>query len=556
MQPPNYYCTWQHMEWLERRGGHPGKTVRDFMCDAFLFGPGGMAEALYPEARGALWFLVDDGWEIPFSHGREEAVWLKPYLGSCLMDEEKFPGYGSNAAERLKTLSGKVRALGWRGLGIWISPTVAYGAGMEGRDEPFEAYWRRRIADSKYAGVAYWKVDWGDYDISDRHRRLLCELKREIYPELFIEHGFVRRPINKRGNETPFCLAAHRRRLAYSDVLRTYDVAYPLSVPITLSRAAALLQYPPRMAPGAAGYINAEDECYLCAALGLAMGVMRSDTKGETTWPDGSPGTKRFMESRPVYRQTGEAIAAVNWQRAAPAFPISQGLNFISKEKLTDRWRFSLDQCYLGLDEKIAAQSAPAVVARNVGEPFVIECDGAQPYICASRNPNGALSIAAFGRVTPARGYFACPAKVTWFAGSVTGPVGVFGHFEELALAFDDDSLADKKVIAVRLVDGLRTDITEECVMESFTLTLTGDMIAKYGRPPDASEPALMLEIGGPADWTAIATPPGSPKRPPGGWLFNLQVSMAAWVHTSAKARAQKKKLQSISSGSTEGSSN
>ncbi|MCL2299753.1 MAG: hypothetical protein FWC27_06355 [Firmicutes bacterium] len=206
----NYFCTWHLMYWLPAHCDAPGLQTRDVLCDALLFGENGIAVRHYPQVRKDLFLLLDDGWDVRSSQGGTlpEDVWFKPYIGSCNLSEEKFPGYGSNPAERLKTLVDKVKSLGWKGLGVWISPTVSYAPVVEGSGGSFENFWRTRMEWSKFAGVSYWKVDWGDYDMSDRHRKLLSALKEEIYPALIVEHAYNRRAYNKGGEENRFGLWA------------------------------------------------------------------------------------------------------------------------------------------------------------------------------------------------------------------------------------------------------------------------------------------------------------------------------------------------------------
>jgi len=486
--PPNYYCTWRLMEWLPENCGEEGYTVRDIMCDRFMFGEDGIAVKMHPESREDLYLLLDDGWDLRSSQGNTlpEEEWLKPYLGCCQINEEKFPGYGDTPQERLKTMAGKVKALGWRGLGIWISPTIAYGEEVIGRGGEFIDFWKTRLEWSKYAGVAYWKVDWGDFDISDKHKKLLAKAKDEIYPELLLENAFIRAPINNKGVESPFSLAVHRHRLSYSDVLRIYDTTFPTSVPTTLSRVADLLKYPPEMEDGAQGYINAEDELYVCAALGLTMGIMRYDLGGRdpACGPNASyGGTGMFPSTRPARKQNDEVIRSVNWQKRAPAFSIALGNSTISKELNSDRWKFTRDQTWNDdyCKREYIEQSAPRVIARNVNLPEIKSGYSAEeyPYVMASRNPNGALSIATLGRVAVGRGYYDCPADICWNAGDLSGEIGIFGVYNSLEISFNRD-LSGRRILAADLKDEKFFDITDELVIKKNTVILNKELILRY----------------------------------------------------------------------------
>jgi len=534
-QNANYFCTWHLMYWWPSHCDTPGLQSRDVLCDELLFGENGIALRHYPEVRKELFLLLDDGWDARSSRGGTlpESEWFRPYIGSCELCEEKFPGYGDSPPERLKTLSEKAKSHGWKGLGVWISPTVSYAKEVVGSGGSFIDFFRTRMEWSKYAGVGYWKVDWGDYDMSDRHRKLLSALKDEIYPALVMEHVYNRRAYNKRGGEDRRSLSVQRRRLAYSDVLRLYDVAFALSIPTTLSRAAALLAHPVRIKPGCMGLINAEDEVYLSAALGLAFGVMRfgigaAEINSGPNWAFGGEGA--FPATRPARRQHDEVLRAARWQaRFAPAFKADLGHTSVSSKRLSDRWMFTEDETWekdLRRGEA-TAQCAPAIVARNVGEPCMIS-NGEPPYLVACRNPNGALSIATLGRVTPERGYHAPRAEIYWMPGANSGPIGVFGHYSFLELTFDE-SLKGKKIYAKDLLaDGFK-DVTRDLrVFDDTTLRIDGAWMERLcqNRPGDFSEPGLVLKIGD--EFTQAETPLAKPKRPAFSWLYIAQVNIAA----------------------------
>jgi len=560
----NYYCTWRYMEWKPDNCDEAGLSVRDIMCDKYLFGEDGIAVKMHPESRDKLCLLLDDGWDVKSSKNGtlSEEEWFKPYLGCCQISEEKFPGgnspcYGDTPRERLKTMADKVKALGWRGLGVWISPSISYGKEVIGREDSFIEFWKRRLEWSKYAGVAYWKVDWGQFDISDRHKKLLAKEKNRIYPELIIENAFVRAPINQKGVESAFSLAIHRHRLSYSDVLRIYDTTFPMSLPTTLSRVAALLEYPPEMKPDALGLINAEDELYVCAALGLCMGIMRYDMGGREPRGGGNEsygGTGPFPATRPARKQLDEVIRAVNWQEIAPAFSVSLGNSSISKENNSDRWKFTRDQTWNQsyCDKEFIEQRAPKVIARNIGPPAIKSSHRAEeyPYIAASRNPSGALSIASFGRVAIDRGYYTCEADVLWDAGELSGPIGIFGVFRSLEVKFKQD-LTGKKIYAGDLKDGVLHDITDEVALGKNSVTLSKAVIEAYSlkakKAGDFSEGGMLLQIGEQKDYVRVDTPRAKPRKSPRYRLTKLPLAITAWVHLANNNRKRRKNLQKYS---------
>ena len=558
----NYFCTWHLMYWFPENSGVASREraacnlqTRDVLCDELLFGENGIAAKHYPEVRKDLYLLLDDGWDIRSSRGSTlpEDVWFKPYIGSCQLSEEKFPGYGATPPERLKTLVDKVQSIGWKGLGIWISPTVSYSPEVEGSGGGFADFFRKRMEWSKFAGVSYWKVDWGDYDISDKHRKLLSALKDEIYPELLMEHAYNRSAYNKRGEEDRFSLAIQRHRLAYSDVLRLYDVPFALSIPTTLSRAAALLAHPVKIKPGCMGLINAEDEVYLAAALGLTFGVMRFDIgdaaiNSGPNWAFGGEGD--FPATRPARRQHDEVLRAVRWQSEfAPAFKADLGETCASEELGSDRWNFTPDETWekaLNSKGEATVQSAPLVTARNVFAPEIKACDEILPYLVACRNPNGALSIAALGRVTPQSGYFAPKADVRWNVGSLSGVVGVFGHYRSLTLVFDE-SLEGKKIVAKDLLQDEFVDVTDQVQINGNSITLDGAWMERLcvNRPGDFSEPGLVIQVRD--EFTPIETPPANVKRPALSWLYIAQLNIAAAFKAFAVRQHRRKIWQSKS---------
>jgi len=543
------------MEWVPHHCGEEGLSVRDIMCEEFLFGEDGIAMKMHPESRSKLYLLLDDGWDVKSSKRGtlDEEEWFKPYLGCCQISEEKFPGYGGTPQERLKTIADKVKSLGWRGLGIWISPTISYGRDVIGRELNFMDFWKLRLEWSKFAGVAYWKVDWGSFDISDQHKKQLMREKNRIYPALAIENAFVRPPINQKGEESVFSLAVHRHRLSYSDVLRIYDTTFPMSLPTTLSRVAALLEYPPAMEPGALGLINAEDELYVCAALGLTMGVMRYDMGGVELTGGGNEsygGTGPFPATRPARKQLDEVIRAANWQEIAPAFSIAQGNSHISKQRNVDRWKFTNDQTWNQsyCDKEFLEQRAPRIIARNASLPVIqSKHDEAEyPYIVASRNPNGALSIASLGRVAVGRGYYTCAADVLWDAGELSGPVGIFGAFNSLELRFDQD-LTGKRVYAGDLLDGALHDITDEVSVSKNSAVLSKALIEKYSfiaKNEDFSEGGMLLQIGEAKNYVQAVTPKAKPVKPPRYRLTKLSLAITARVHLANNRRAHRKNLK------------
>ena len=515
-ESPNYVCTWQTQETFE--------GVRDALCDANLFGENGWVNttALFPEAiRADAIFLLDDGWDLPYTSNPD---W-EDYFSGFLLDEAKFPGYGDTPQERLKTLADKVRACGWKGLGVWVA-----------MDEHPVSYWRERLEWCKYAGIAYWKVDWGNKNNSDAFRRQLSRLAKEVYPELAMEHTWVISPINGPaaadvGN--PEWRRAWAYRLSYSDVYRTYDYLHELATATTLERTAALLQdaYSKNTNGPAQNLLNGEDNLYLNAALGMASGVMRSRC--------GGPYGNEFQRSRPLRHCMAEIGRMLRWQRIAPAFRADACPVLVSDEILEDA-HYIAPMWYAPASDKVVTQRAPAALARGIALPAVNVETGDKPFAVASRNPNGAIGVAALGRTSDEAHYHTNPtAQVTLDAGDLTGKIGVFGVYGSLTLTFHQ-SLEGKAILAQDLLADEALDITNRVTIHENSITIPGELIREIGTSQnpagDPSEPGLVLQIGDPAAFAP--TPPTQALKPPfaarfhGAEIFRNSPKAADWLES------------------------
>lgn len=530
----NYVCTWNIQDWV---AWHEGKgnnaTKRDVVDPAHLFDQDktddkdqGWISSLYPEVRSDLYFLLDDGWDLPYGTRNKNS----PYFASQVLPTDKFPAdeWGETPQERLKTLNEKVKAEGWKGTGIWIcaQESSAYPEYV-GADQ--EEFWKMRLEWSKYAGIAYWKIDWGNYVQNIEWRRKLSEWAEEIYPELIIEHivggcGGFNQGNNGRMNEG--VLEKNVEFGAFSDVFRTYDVLDNLATPITLERAGQHLLASSTEKGSAMGLINAEDEMYLSAALGLSIGVMRFDpnvtddtmNSGAEYFAKGTEpntyfaGAKSFVDTKATRNRLDEVARTVYWQRIAPPYEVGAYDTVLSNEYLTDDWTFTNEEPSWedGANYKRIEQKAPAAIARGINLPSVTVAEGDdKPYLTASRNPNGAISIAALERTHSNTGYQPVEsAEVSLNAGDLTGPIGVFGHYKSLTLTFNQD-ISDKTILAQDLMGKEAEDITGEDGVEvdGNTVTFSGELLKEIGLSAgtkgDTSDPGLVILIGEAEDFAA-----------------------------------------------------
>ena len=509
---PNYVCTWQTQESFE--------YVRDALNDANLFGENGWVNSLFPEEiRADALFLLDDGWDLP---GTSNPDW-ESYFSSFLLDPAKFPGYGESPRERLKTLADKVRACGWKGLGVWVA-----------MDEHSISYWRERLEWCKYAGITYWKVDWGNKNNSDGFRRQLSRLAKEVYPALVMEHTWVIGPINGPdaadvGN--PDNLRNWAYRLSYCDVYRTYDYFHELATATTLERTALLLRdaYSKSTNGPAQNLLNGEDNLYLNAALGMTSGVMRSRCDG--------PYGNEFQQSRPLRHCMAEIGRMLRWQRIAPAFRADAYPVLISEDTLEDT-HYIGDTWYGPARNQVVSQRAPAAITRGIALPTVTIASGDKPFVVASRNPNGTISIAALGRTSDEAHYHTNPAAdVSLDAGDLTGPIGIFGVYGSLTLTFNQ-SLAGQTVWAQDLLADAAQDITARVTISGNSITIPGELIREIGTSQnpagDPSEPGLVLQIG--EDF--VSPPPTVQARPPlsaglhGAEIFRNLPKASDWLES------------------------
>jgi len=127
---------------------------------------------------------------------------------------------------------------------------------------------------------------------------------------------------------------------------------------------------------------------------------------------------------------------------------------------------------------------------------------GELPFVVASRNPNGALTIATLGRTICTdptdRKYWTPLADITLVAGKLAGPIGIFGHYKTLSLTFDVP-LIGHTILAQDILDNQAKDITVQVRIDGNTLTLPGKLIDQIGlekaTPGDKSDPGLVISI-------------------------------------------------------------
>lgn len=486
----SYYCTWLAQNFIasdagEKRaavrpeftGDQGANCARDKINEHTVFGNGGMAQI---NARADLYLVLDDGWDVPY---QTDPSVSKHSFGSLEVNEERFPFAKGNPAERLRALNGRVKGLGWKGLGIWVA---AQRCGKDYKlpfSEADEEYWRERIFWCKQAGVTYWKVDWGTSEHDNAFRKFLTETAREIYPALTIEHAVCCPPVNGM-TEALQCGAVGRFKgdkkisglskeaVLFSEVFRTYDVTPQFSVASTLDRIAYLLPY-------AKGYLNVEDELYLASALGCQMGIMRSVYgKGLDDWDDSD--------------RLQEADAALAWQKFAP--PFAGGKVEISEEILADEWAFKENEFwYQPINGRTIRQGAPAAVSRNAPLPEVKDGKtGEKPFVVCALDPNGAYSVAVLPRTLNGKrayvgGDIICSLK------KMPEKIAVFGFADSFEFQWYQGKAVN--LTAVSMLSGSEVEIPLSEKGNSFQLD--ADLMKKLWKTDDKSAPAVLLTLRG-----------------------------------------------------------
>lgn len=473
----DYLCTWNIQDQLARKfqwRNEGASAQRDALTDAMLFDSDAY-HPLNPACRSGLLLVIDDGWDVPL--GTANVQGAPNIFGRCDPDTKKFPNYGETPAQRLKTLNQKVLAKGYCGLGLWISPQIS-GENADAPEtlEQARAYWTERAQWCAEAGIRYWKIDWGIHGHSVPYRTMLTEVLRQYAPDVIVEHAVSLPPFTELGNP-PWRKQQTAAMLPISDVVRLYDVADPFVSSSMLMRADEALsaaadctaQY------DVAGILNGEDCASICAALGLAIGIMMEDANN-----------------------TGSE-ACLRWHRIAPPFSIWNSEYRKSSEILTDAFYFEEDAAsWIPTKGKTLHESAPAVMARNCDLP-VVETDGIKPFICASRHPKtGAYCIAAVKRTVNQQKNQLAPANVTFRVSSCDSLCGIFGCYQNLTLEYDE-SLVGRHVFAQDLMEDEAHEITELCQIVENRLIIPGEVLTASGRrgrkPEDRCDPSCIIAI-------------------------------------------------------------
>ena len=494
---PNYWCTWYWQNYLIEMGKEvtnpDSKTVytnsaaRENVNQETIFGEGGMAKVMLPKTRGDYYFVIDHGWQ-------DKRIKTNTFF-TLIMDTLDFPKYAQlEPRDRIKQMNEDIKALGWRSLGLWV------------RGNPTEAEMRIFVEWSKYAGIKYWKIDGGDTKLY-----YATKIKEEIYPELTLEHVTGAGPLTPTWGELdqefypsayyPDLNPAKSEKmleiLQNTSVFRTYDAAPLLVTTTTMQRVHDILT----LTAGDDKYsaiLNVQDECNIAAAMGLLVAVKRHPMNTPRMYK-GSDYHLQISGDRQVGKRLNEMDRFAVWQRIAPPMPAGYGSYHSSEKFLIDSIVFHENHTwYTPTYGKMVRQSAPAVMSRNIALPDV-KTDGEMPFVMASRFQDGAVCIATEGRVKPDDSWFHPRADISVSEIEQDMPIGVFGHYESLALIFTDAISKDAIVWAQDLLSESAVDISDMISIRGNRVIIPGDLIDEIGTScndeGDISGPGLLLRV-------------------------------------------------------------
>lgn len=494
---PNYWCTWYWQNYLIEKGKavtnpdakkvYTNPAAREQMNQETIFGEGGMAKLMLPMTRGDYYFVIDHGWQD--KHIKNNSFF------SLIMDTLDFPKYAKlSPKNRIKQMNEDIKALGWRGLGLWV------------RGNPPKNEIRKFVEWSKYAGIEYWKIDGGD--TKDYYAE---NIKENIYPELVLEYVTGAGPLTPAWDEpgrsvypSSYYPGQNLRRtkkmleiLKEADVFRTYDAAPLLVTTTTMQRVHDILSQTAGNDDYSA-YLNIQDECNIAAALGLLVAVKRHPMKTPRMYK-GEDFHLQIAGDRHVDKRLNEMDRFAIWQRIAPPMPAGYGTYHSSDDFLIDSIVFHENHTwYTKAYNKMVRQSAPAVMSRNIALP-VVKTDGPWPFVMASKFPNGAVCIATEGRVKPGNSWFHPRADITLSEVEPGKPIGIFGLYSSLSLIVMDDLPKKVTVWAQDLLRGRAIDITQKLTIKGKRITIPGNLIKEIGTSGntenDISTPGLVLRI-------------------------------------------------------------
>ncbi len=471
----NYVCTWETQEAVAKKYNVEGENIpakqRNVMNAEMLFGENSLYHIVPKEFRGSLYFLIDDGWDVPYNANSEKS---RAPFGSLILDAEKFPGYGEEPAQRLKTLSEKVKELGYAGLGLWISPQIPFESEETTLEDAYR-HWAKRAKWCNEAGVKYWKVDWGKHHAQREYLELMTDCVKKYAPKLHIEHSLSQGPFA--GTKSPEDAIAKKMAELFevSDYFRTYDVIEPFVENQTLCRLDGLLSNVDlgKMKSNVGGFVNVESAPLIAAGLSVNVGIMYGG---------------------------GNVNALLNWQRLSPPMSVFEADYQKSERRLTDYKYGDVKPVFwtdfYGKDFEV---SAPAITSRGTRLPEVENLDQ-PPFVMASCNSKtNAYAVSTLSRVMDPNNKVIVLADVKIFPKDIFAPIGVFGYYKNLTVQFEENLPENAKIYAQCLLDDEAFEITDKVDLKENSFNIDGKLLRLFGRSKDAfgykEDPAVVIQI-------------------------------------------------------------
>lgn len=466
----DYFNTWNVQGYVVSYSTNEG--TRKAMNEKNIFGSGEYQAwiSFFPALKSDLYFVLDDSWDIPLSINSME----NDYLGEVRLDTSRFPSYTGSPTNRLKKLVDDIEARGWKGVGGWVCAQKA----KSGKNVSEEAYWTKRLQEADFAGMDYWKVDWGKHADSSEWREKLTQLGKKYAPDLVIEH------------------AVSNEFIEFSDVFRTYDVENVIAQTITIQRIADLLKFQPQ--EDRKGIINCEDEPYIAAGLGCAIGIQRHPFTGNL--PDGTQDFVFPPVGRNLKKRMDEVKRVIRWHRIVA--PLGVGGDYrIDPIELMDNWVLKEKETWVPTRKAgdTIKTSCPARISRGLPLPEITNLHSRdQPVVLATKYPNDAVGIATLGR-SLGRDYVLKPETVSLTFDEFISTFGIFGNYKELILKFPEKIPADLTIYGQDLAGEKAVDLKSKIEIDGNKLIIPGELIREVGlmasSPGDISDPGMILKI-------------------------------------------------------------
>lgn len=335
---------------------------------------------------------------------------------------------------------------------------------------------------------------------------MITRLAEEMAPGLMVEHGRGGGPLND--VECPWDTKNIRGIGSYrtwddgnilrkaidiakiSHVFRTYDITQQLSIPTTLDRVAQVMHE--LSGSGVGVLINCEDEPYIGAVLGCALGILRHPGMIE---PDGYNYDPLHFKHR-----VDEVVRAVKWHRIAPAFEAGITENSLDTVMLSDHWTFQEgDSWATWVTGREIVQVAPARVARGMDLPEA-KYDSIPPYVICSKHPNGSVAVGTLPRLSDEEEFFYPLAEVSIHVNDTPALVGIFGRYKSLTIIYPVKlNRRQFHVYGQDLAGNAAMDITRRVKIKEDKLVIPGEVISEIGLASatsgDLSEPAMVLKL-------------------------------------------------------------